>query len=475
MFMHRLHAASQVMKTSALREGHQVGPYRIVRLLGEGGMGAVYEARQKPLDRRVALKTLHPEYARNEEAVARFFNEAKVLSRLEHPSIVQVSDFGHAPDGTAYLVMEYLRGESLARRLLTLTGQGKRLAVVTALQLAWQVADILTVAHAQGIVHRDLKPDNLMMVADPIAPGGERVKVLDFGIAKLTDASDRGGVKTDTQAVIGTPMYMSPEQCAGAGGVDAKTDVYSLGCVLYEMLGGRPPFIAEGAGQLVGMHLFREPTSLSEFAPKLPPKVAELVHLFLTKDKGKRPSMSEVADELGRLLSKISGGGPVARSRPPTNTDPDATRAILAIPASSTLGQSIGQWARSSPRHRTLIAASMAGLLAAVLVVVLLLRGGRQQALAPIQLQPAASPLPNDALSKPGSAVVASPPPSSHPTQAAGTPKSPKPEDKQSASRPSSIKQAKQGDIARPARPAPRPGSVTYPKNPKSKAFGYEE
>jgi len=214
---------------SALSEGHRLGPYRIVRPLGEGGMGAVYEARQDPLDRRVALKTLHPEYAGNKDAVARFFNEAKVFSRLEHPCIVQVSDFGNAEDGTAYLVMEYLRGQNLGRRLTA--GDG-RLPVATALQMAWQVADVLAVAHAQGVIHRDLKPDNLMLVADPIAPGGERVKILDFGIAKLTKAIDRGSVKTDTLAVMGTPMYMSPEQCAGAGGVDAKTDVYSLGCVL---------------------------------------------------------------------------------------------------------------------------------------------------------------------------------------------------------------------------------------------------
>lgn len=140
---------------SSLTEGQRLGAYRIVRLLGQGGMGAVYEARQEPLDRRVALKTLHAEFARNAEVVTRFFNEAKVLSQLEHPSIVQASDFGHAADGTAYLVMEYLRGQSLGRRLAELAERGERLPTVTALQIAFQVADVLTVAHAQGIVHRD--------------------------------------------------------------------------------------------------------------------------------------------------------------------------------------------------------------------------------------------------------------------------------------------------------------------------------
>ncbi len=139
-----------------LPQGHRIGAYRIVHLIGEGGMGAVYEARQEPLDRRVALKMLHPEHTGDSTILNRFFNEAKALSRLQHPSIVQVSDFGHASDGTAYLVMEYLRGESLARRLQILSEQDARMSLIPALQLAWQVADVLAVAHAQGIIHRDL-------------------------------------------------------------------------------------------------------------------------------------------------------------------------------------------------------------------------------------------------------------------------------------------------------------------------------
>ena len=140
---------------SSLVEGQRLGPYRIVRLLGQGGMGAVYEARQEPLDRRVALKTLHAEYAKDQDAVARFFNEAKALSKLEHPSIVQVSDFGNAADGTAYLVMEFLRGQSLGRRLRELASRSERLPLLTALQIAFQTSDVLAVAHKQGIVHRE--------------------------------------------------------------------------------------------------------------------------------------------------------------------------------------------------------------------------------------------------------------------------------------------------------------------------------
>ncbi|MFO0576098.1 MAG: protein kinase [Polyangia bacterium] len=340
-----------------LAEGQRLGSYRIVRLIGEGGMGAVYEARQEPLDRRVALKTLHPEYARHKDAIARFFNEAKVLSRLEHPSIVQVSDFGTSEDGTVYLVMEFLRGQTLGSRLRDLGSRDERLPVLKALQLAFQIADVLAVAHAGGIVHRDIKPDNLMLVADALAPGSERVKLLDFGIAKLTHEQDKGGVKTATQAVMGTPRYMSPEQCAGAGGVDAKTDVYALGCVLFEMLAGRTPFIADGPGQLIGMHLFQPPPSLLSLAPKVPQSVADTVHRFLVKERDRRPSMSEAADELGKLLSKLTGGSGISvmRSRPPGSTDPDSPHLPVLPLGGTTLGRSIGQQASRSPRRTLLI------------------------------------------------------------------------------------------------------------------------
>lgn len=382
---------------TALTEGQRLGPYRIVRLLGEGGMGAVYEAKQEPLDRRVALKTLHPEYAANKEAVARFFNEAKILSKLEHPSIVQVSDFGNASDGTAYLVMEYLRGQSLGHRVRELSARGERLAVVTSLQFGFQVADVLAVAHAQGIVHRDIKPDNLMLVADAVAPGGERVKLLDFGIAKLTNERDKGGVKTATQTVMGTPSYMSPEQCAGAGGVDAKTDVYALGCVLYEALAGRPPFVAEGAGQLLGMHLFQTPPPLLGLAPKVPQAVADLVHRLLTKDKEARPAMSEAADNIGKLLSKQPGGGLVVRSRVLHSTDPDATRAVPVPSPATTLRQATGQsqiglLGRSSRTVLT-VGGSAAVLFTAVVPLLKLRARAPVQAPARVSSAPATQPV----------------------------------------------------------------------------------
>ena len=383
-----------------------IGPYRIVRLLGEGGMGVVYEARQESLDRRVALKTLHPEYARQQEQVSRFFNEAKVLSKLEHPSIVQVSDFGTTNEGTVYLVMEFLRGESLRHRLSTITDHGDRLPIAQVLQIAWQVADVLAVAHAMGIVHRDLKPDNLMLVSDPVAPGGERVKLLDFGIAKLTKERDRNGLKTDTQAVMGTPAYMSPEQCAGAGGVDAKSDVYSLGCVLYEALSGQTPFVADGTGRIIAMHLFQEPVSLQSIAPKVPTVVAELVHRLLVKDKRLRPNMSDTADDLGKLLSKLSGAGPVVRSYAPNSTDPDSTRVVRSHSGTTTLGDSIGQNQGATHRwKRVVFSAALVTLVTAGGLLWRTIHSAQPSTKSTSQQFVQSAPMDN-ALSRPGAAVI---------------------------------------------------------------------
>ena len=182
----------------------RVGPYRIVSLLGKGGMGAVCEAVHETIGRRVAIKVLHARYAHDPDAARRFFNEARAVNLIEHPSLVQVSDFGQLPDGTGYLVMEFLRGESLSQRL-----HRGRPSLRSILQISWQTADALCAAHDKGVIHRDLKPANVMLIPEPVAPGGERVKLLDFGVAKLTAGS---GKETTSSVVLGTPLYMSPEK-----------------------------------------------------------------------------------------------------------------------------------------------------------------------------------------------------------------------------------------------------------------------
>src|SRR4051794_38519074 len=162
--------------------GQQIGPYRVLREIGRGGMGAVFEAINTQIERKVAIKILRSEFAQNQQLVARFFNEARAVNIVNHPSVVQISEFGQLPDGLAYIVMEFLEGESLGSRMKR---QGGRLTIPETLRLTRQIAAALAAAHAKGIVHRDLKPDNVMIVPDPEAPGGERAKVLDFGIAKV--------------------------------------------------------------------------------------------------------------------------------------------------------------------------------------------------------------------------------------------------------------------------------------------------
>ncbi|MFO0572997.1 MAG: serine/threonine-protein kinase [Polyangia bacterium] len=296
-----------------------IGPYRVVRLLGEGGMGAVYEAVHEAIERRVALKVLHPEFARNAEFTARFFNEARAVNRVEHPGLVQISDYGQQSDGTAYIVMEFLRGESLSRRLQR---AGGRLSTAEVVNISRQIADALCAAHAKDIVHRDLKPDNVMLVPEPHMPGGERTKLLDFGIAKVADGGDRPMVLTKTDQFMGTPLYMSPEQCEGAGRVDAKSDVYSLGVMLFEMLSGQLPFVADGPGKVLGMHILTPPPLLKDVAPEVPLPLCDLVQRLLIKNRDERPSMREVVAELQALAEQY----PLTR---PTDTAQHAVESAV--------------------------------------------------------------------------------------------------------------------------------------------------
>lgn len=321
-------------------------------------MGTVYEGIQESIERRVALKVLHPEYARNPDAVTRFFNEARAANRIDHPNIVQVSEFARADDGTVYLVMEFLRGETLGRRLETLLAAGGRMRPVEVVQIAAQLADALAAAHEKGIVHRDLKPGNVMLIPDTLSPSGERVKLLDFGIAKLTQGA--GGKATKTNALLGTPQYMSPEQCRGAGGVDERTDVYALGVILYELLAGRPPFVAEEPIAYLGLHVYQPPPPLANLASQAPGEVRELVHRLLEKDKAARPAMREVRARLLQILLQMSGSAAVAAAR----SEQVPRRELSPSRPASTLGGALGQTVRSLPvRRKVLFAAAILSVL----------------------------------------------------------------------------------------------------------------
>ncbi len=302
-----------------MEEGTQVGPYRVLRKIGKGGMGSVWLAEHAKLGRRAAIKVLHSEYSHRPEIVTRFFNEARAATSIGDPGIVQIFDFGQHSDGSAYIVMELLEGEPLDRRL----ARHGALGLTDALRIMRQVASTLGAAHARGIVHRDLKPENVFIVRDPEVAGGERAKILDFGIAKLM--GEQGGSKTNTSTVMGTPTYMSPEQCRGAGGVDQRSDVYALGCVLFTLLVGRPPFDSEGVGEIIAMHLREPPPVPSSLRPGIPPEVDQLVLLCLAKDPAQRFAHGgELAIALGSLLGSslqlgsLGPGAAYAATLPPT-------------------------------------------------------------------------------------------------------------------------------------------------------------
>jgi serine/threonine protein kinase len=284
----------------------RIGPYRIIRLLGKGGMGAVYEGLHEAIERRVAIKVLFPELSRRADIATRFINEAKAVNRIDHPGLVQVTDHGRLPDGTAYIVMEFLKGETLGQRLKRLSN---RLSVPEVIRLGRQMASALAAAHDKEIVHRDLKPDNIMIVPNPDTPGGELIKILDFGIAKV--AEEQSGISeahTRADALLGTPRYMSPEQCRGSGGVDAKSDVYSLGVIFYEVLCGQPPFAGSAHGELIVQHIMHEPPPLGpRVEPGTPDTLVQLVQRMLVKDKEMRPSMRQAVGELDRLGGYLSG------------------------------------------------------------------------------------------------------------------------------------------------------------------------
>jgi serine/threonine-protein kinase len=355
--------------------GARVGSYTVIREVGAGGMGRVYLAEHELIGKQAAIKVLHPRYSSDPEIVNRFFNEARAASRLKHPGVVDVYDFGHTQSGSAFIVMEYLEGETLA---LGLRQEGQ-LQPALVVELARQIASTLAVAHDRGIVHRDLKPDNIFLVADSVAPCGLRVKILDFGVAKLTDGSN-SGAGTRANAIIGTPKYMSPEQCRGAGHVDHRCDIYSLGCVMFEMITGSPPFVAEGAGDIIAAHLVTPPPTLDATAPAA---LAKLIARMLIKNPAERvQSMSEVVSALGRVEAPAIDLGTthlVAKARLPRSAVSDAAR---SSGGSSTLGGAASEITSlprgtSAPPSRTrvvAIGASIGVLLAGGIITGSLLR-----------------------------------------------------------------------------------------------------
>ncbi|MEW6732017.1 MAG: serine/threonine-protein kinase [Acidobacteriota bacterium] len=295
-------AAQLVEKVSSRRSEEKKDPflgftiaekYRIERLIGRGGMGAVYEGHHVLLERPVAIKVLHKNMSADERATARFLREAKASAKIEHPNGVTIHDFGVLQDGSAYLVMEFIRGFSLRHLLMN----KKKIEIEQAIEWVSQVCGVVEVAHQQGIIHRDLKPENVMLKESP--DGSLLVKVVDFGLAKLVSGEGEGSKTnlTQTGEVLGTPHYMAPEYYEGEQ-IDRRADIYAIGVLLYEMLTGDTPF--SGTVQsIIGGHLFKDPKPLFSADPSIHPQINEVVQNALKKKRDERiGSAAEFAQQL---------------------------------------------------------------------------------------------------------------------------------------------------------------------------------
>jgi eukaryotic-like serine/threonine-protein kinase len=364
--------------------GQTVGNYVVASFLGEGGMGQVYLAEHPQIRRRVAIKVLSSQYLQHPQAAERFLTEARAVTRIEHPNVIDIYDFGSLPDGRLYYVMEMLKGRELHR---VMADKGKWTAGEIWPYLE-QIAAGLQAAHDHDVVHRDLKPENIFVLdRQPLL-----LKLLDFGIAKLIETK-QGTSITSTGMVMGTPLFIAPEQAAGQPErISPRTDLYSLGVILYWMLAGRPPFVEDTAALLIARHALVPAPSLLSVEPSVPPAIAKIVDQCLEKDPLARPNSANAVaaawvEALGvaehQISAHVRGGArpptgpvrptllPLAAGRPTTEPSPASSGVVK-----TTLGQSVGEMARptqlglSSGRKLALVAG---GAVAAVAVVVLII------------------------------------------------------------------------------------------------------
>jgi serine/threonine protein kinase len=282
--------------------------YRVMRLLGEGGMGRVFLAEDEILERRVAIKMISPRLAGRGTARARFLREARAMAGVEHPNVVRIYGFGEA-EGQAYFVMEYVEGETLSTRL----EWAARLTVAEALRIARESAQALAAAWRRGIVHRDVKPSNILLNTD------DHVKVADFGLARLAGKGAEASSQTGAGTVLGTPHYMAPEQARGEP-IDFRSDVYSLGVVLYEMVGGQKPFVGQSPVEVIAKHLSEPLPPLRERCPEVQPGVVDLIEWMTAKSAEARPASYD--DLLSHLLPETASGPAASESATSTLTSP---------------------------------------------------------------------------------------------------------------------------------------------------------
>ncbi len=369
-------------------------------------MGTVYEAIDPEIERRVAIKVLrHDLLEKNPELLKRLFVEARAANAIGHPGVVQISEAGRLADGSGFLVMELLQGQTLTQLMRQ---AGGRLRVEVAVPLAIQIASTLRTGHLQGVIHRDLKPDNIMLVPDDAVPGGERVKLLDFGIAKMGPISANAESLTLADMGLGTPGYMAPEQMRDAAASSPRSDVYGLGAVLFEALSGQRPHVADNHVDLMVLVLSTDAPLLSDLMPEIPTSLSELLAQMLRRQPPEaRPDMVEVLRRLYLInieLTTLRRTGPVsgdvstvsaapltaptqppeplpkvagdqkAKSIPPVPVA-SAVAAPTSVSSASTPSQMRGQQVGKPPRWRLGVLASVG----AVVLVLSLLRSNQQQ------------------------------------------------------------------------------------------------
>jgi len=365
--------------------GARVGKYSVGRKLGQGGFGVLYVARDTELDRELAIKFLRPEHVFRPQVVQRFLQEARAAARINHPGIVTVFECGQVSgtntraDGTVYIAMELLAGETLALRI-----RRAPMSLATTFALTRQLAGALAAAHQSGIVHRDLKPQNIFLIADPAIVGGERIKILDFGIAKLADGFG-SNVQTQSMEMLGTPMYMSPEQCKSSAKVDLRSDIYSLGCIVFEMVCGRAPFDGD-SGELIAKHQLVPPPFARDLAPAIPPQLDALLGAMLAKSPDQRPQTMEAVIEALDAIEQA----PSARSGtvPP---EVQASAELATTVSSSARGRGV---LAVLTQHRTLAIGAASAIAIGVMLGIATTRGGGQGVVVAVTPPPAPPPAP---------------------------------------------------------------------------------
>jgi serine/threonine protein kinase len=323
----RLHKENMTVQV-----GDDLGAFHLVELLGVGGMGTVYRAVHRDIERQVAIKVLNPEFCDRPDIVRRFFREAQVVNQIHHRNIVDVTDLIEPEDGPPYIIMELLEGETLTYHI----SHNAPINVETCAELALQITDALSKVHAAGIVHRDLKPDNIFLVKQN--SGSMKAKLLDFGIAKFL-ATEDSFLKTATGQAIGTPEYMAPEQLQGLQ-VDQRADIYSMGAVLYSMLTGKPPFASSDLNVLIFKHLNETPRPPSQMltdthSEPIPPAIDDLVMRCLAKDSDYRVQTME---QLSEILACVLMDDVHTMVVAPISSPPKQRRWLWGVAAAGLLG-----------------------------------------------------------------------------------------------------------------------------------------